>query len=263
VLGTAPVTLSGADYIATFTGLSLEVPANNDKVLTVSANMGAINSTSGSSGADMTATLASYKVNNSQGSETVNTPAITGNAMYVYKAIPTLALQTLPSTNLTAGTQTLSKFSVTSSGDTISWNKVKFAVTKSASSTIANVKLYDITGGTSIEVAGVATLSTVGSGNTSGTISFVPTTEESIDGSKTYSLKADIGGVIAQNDYITTSINSSGLGYLAPTVYSSVGATATFVWSDESAASHDTTTSDWSNDNLVKNIPTDSQTLTN
>ena len=41
-----------------------------------------------------------------------------------------------------------------------------------------------------------------------------------------------------------------------------VASTATFIWTDQSAASHTESTSDWNNDYLVKNLPTDSQVLT-
>jgi hypothetical protein len=260
VLATAPVVLSGSDYLATFSGLSLLVPANTDKVLTVAATIGDINTNSGSAGAAMTATLTSFKANNSQGTETSDTTYRAGNAIYVYKSIPTVTPQTLPSTVLTAGTQTLAKFSVSSDSNPIGWKKFIFTVNKSASSTITNVKLYD---GNGVEVLGTPTLATVGSGDTAGTISFVPTTEESISGSKTYTLKADIGGVIADNDYISTSIGSASMAYAAPADYATVAATnATFVWSDQNKASHSLTTTDWFNNFLVKNIPTDSQTLT-
>jgi len=39
-------------------------------------------------------------------------------------------------------------------------------------------------------------------------------------------------------------------------------ATATFVWTDQSASAHDATTDDWNHGYLVKNLPTDTQTLT-
>jgi len=161
---------------------------------------------------------------------------------------------------LTAGTQTLAKFTVASDTNTIGWKKFIFSVSKSASSTVTNVKLYDDNG---VEVLGTPTLDTVGAGNTAGTISFVATTEESISGSKTYTLKADIGGTIADNDYISTSIGSASMSYAAPVAYATAAATnATFVWSDQNKASHSLTTTDWNNNFLVKNIPTDSQTLT-
>jgi hypothetical protein len=51
--------------------------------------------------------------------------------------------------------------------------------------------------------------------------------------------------------------------FAASDTYANVAATtATFVWSDLSASGHSTTTTDWVNSYLVKNLPTDTQTLT-
>ena len=44
--------------------------------------------------------------------------------MYAYASLPTIANVALPSTTLANGTQTLAKFSVTSNGGTIGWQKL-------------------------------------------------------------------------------------------------------------------------------------------
>jgi len=239
--------------------LNSAIAADNSKILTVSAALTDVTATLGKSGADLKATLDSFKANNSQGTETTEGTDRAGNSIYVYKSVPTVTNQTLPDTLLTGGTKTLAKFSVAADG-TIGWKKFIFSANKSASSTITNVKLYD---DNNIEIAGVATLNTVGSGNTSGTIEFVATNEQSISGSKTYVLKADIGGTIASRDYVSVNIGSASMGYVAPAAYATVaGTNATFVWSDQHKSGHDATTLDWNNNFLVKNIPTDSQTLT-
>jgi len=89
--------------------------------------------------------------------------------------------------------------------------------------------------------------------------------EEVISGSKTYEIRATIAGTIASNDYITTRVNSSGLGWATNDDYVAVsGTAATFIWSDMSVQNHSTAvaSTDWINDKLVKNIPLSSQTLT-
>jgi len=45
-----------------------------------------------------------------------------------------------------------------------------------------------------------------------------------------------------------------------PTDFSNITG-ASFVWSDMSAQGHSYNTNDWMNDYLVKNLPTDSQSL--
>lgn len=261
VVATAPVVLSGGVYMATFTGLNFALPADNYKALTVAGELVGITATMGSTGANLIATLDSFKANNSQGAETADGTDRAGNAIYVYKSVPTVANQALPTTLLTAGTQTLAKVKVSSDTNTVGWKKIVFSTTKTAAVVITDAKLYDDS--TGLEVPGVATIATLGDGNTSGSVSFVATTEQSISGEKTYSLKATVGGTIADNSYVSTNIGSASMAYAAPAAYGTVaGTNATFVWSDQSLASHGEGTLDWNNNFLVKNIPTDSQTLT-
>jgi hypothetical protein len=258
VVASAPVVFDGTIYKATFTGLTLPVGIDATKVLTVSATIGDINSSTGSSGAAVTATLDSFKANNSQGTETADATDVAGSAIYVYKSIPTVTNQTLPTAVLTAGTQTLAKFSVTSGASAIGWNQINFTVSKTAAVTVATAKLYDENG---VEVAGTASIDDLGGTATLGHVSFVPTSEQSVSGSKTYTLKATIGGTIASNSFVSTSIASDG--YLANTTYALAFADGNnLIWSDQSAASHSLTTTDWTGGYLVKTLPTDSQTLT-
>ena len=53
-----------------------------------------------------------------------------GNAIYVYKAIPTITNVTLPSGVLGAGTKTIAKFTVASSGGTIAWKQIMLDINK-------------------------------------------------------------------------------------------------------------------------------------
>jgi hypothetical protein len=253
VVATAPIVLSGGVYQASFSGLTLAIPANTDKVLTVAATLGAINSSNGSSGAAMTATLTSFKANNSQGAETSDGTDRTGNVIYAYKSIPTIANQTLPTTVLTAGTQTLAKVSVTG---TIGWKEMKFSISKSNLVELASIAVYDENG---IAIPGAA-IADIGAGTTGSAI-FIPTAEQSVSGTKVYTLKATVGGTIASNNFVSTNILTDG--FLANTTYALANAdTNNFIWSDQSAASHSVTTTDWTGGYLVKSLSTDSQTLT-
>jgi hypothetical protein len=95
---------------------------------------------------------------------------------------------------------------------------------------------------------------------------FVPTAEQQIPAgsSKTYEVKITVaGGTTYSDDYIMSSIAADASG-VASTTSNNVSLTnANFVWSDMSAQGHDTTTTtDWTNGYLVKNLPTDTQVLT-
>ncbi len=255
VLATAPVTGTSGSYHVTFTGLNVPVEANNSKVLTVAATLGDITYSNGTSGALIKATLDSFKANNSQGVESTDTSDRVGSNMYVYKSIPTITNQTLPSTVLTAGTKTLAKISISSDSNPIDWDQIIFNIDKSASTTLSSFVLTDDSGTT---INGTFSTSTIGTVAT-GTTTFVPSSEQAVSGTKTYILKANIGGTIASNDHVSINILSDS--YQAnDTVANSTS--NNFVWSDESAANHSTATSDWTGGNLVKNLPTDSQTLT-
>jgi len=261
VVATAPVVYDGANYKATFNGLNYPIAADTYKVFTVAADLIAITSTMGNTGANLIATLDSFKANNSQGTETADGTDRAGNNIYVYKSVPTVTNQTLPATLLTAGTQTLARISIAADTNPIGWKKIIFSVNKTPAVVITDAVLYD--DATGLEVAGVDTITTLGDAQAAGTIAFVATNEQSVSGTKTYSLKATVGGTIADNSYVSTNIGSASMTYAAPAAYATVAATnATFVWSDQSKASHDATTLDWNNNFLVKNIATDSQTLT-
>ena len=92
------------------------------------------------------------------------------------------------------------------------------------------------------------------------------TVEEQVSGSKTYEVRVTIGGsAIVDNDYVNTNIDQD-LVFVASAAFASVDndtttENASFVWSDISAQSHDSTTLDWTDDYLVKNLATNTQNL--
>lgn len=261
VVGTAPI----VGTTATFSGLSMAMPANTSKTLTVSLELGVIGSAGAPSGTDVKITLDSFKANNSQGVENtfanINQAA---NSVYVYKATPTISNVALPSTLLTTGTVTLAKFKIETPG-TIGWKKVIFSITKTGGAAddpeITSASLYDAD--TNIAISGTVALTNVGTSSISGSVSFVATTEQEVSGTKTYILKATVAATaLATGDNINTNIAQPS-AYAAPNTYATVaGTTASFIWTDQSSTSHSETTTDWNNGYLVKNLPTDSQTLT-
>jgi len=265
-----------------FGGLNVTVPANESKTLEIVFDMVTIGTGAGTSGADLTTNIQGAigvmaRSGSTGVSAAINTVAVpAGNNLYGYKSFPSLAAASLSDTNLTAGTKTLSKFSVTSNGGPVSWKQVKFDVTKSNTVEIANTaaafdatKMSVVDTATGQAIAGAFTTNVAGGGdcstaaNTACNIVFIPTIEEAVSGTKTYELRGAISGALVTNNYITTEVKPSGNPYTIPnTVTVVTAAGSNFIWSDLSAQGHSVATLDWSNDNLLKTLPI-SQTLTN
>ena len=277
----------------TFSGLSIPVDANANKVIEVDLVLGAVGVGAGTTGSSLLTTLTAATAKNSQGNSsagnvTESDPA--GNVMYIYKAIPTITVETLPSTTLIAGTgKTISKFTVSSSGGTIAWKQALVTVTKTGGGTpdgtdkptVASPTLWDVTSGSPVQVTAAIVIQNNDAGTADTTCLAAATSceilisvgtnadddvEEQVSGSKTYELRATIGGTLADNDYINTTIGQNQ-AFLASAIFTGAdndltAADATFSWSDVSAQSHDTGTIDWTTDYLVRNLPTVSQGLT-
>jgi hypothetical protein len=252
-----------------FSGLNWNVPANTNKVLTVKLVLGTVGIGAGNTGATITTAITAFTaVNTSTGvsaAGTVSSP--NGNAMYVYAATPTITNVALPESTLSNGTKTVSKFAVSSNGGTIGWKYLAFTITKvmSGTDTLASATLWDAD--TNTQIAGTATFtgSVEVDNDTAGGLTFVATNEQQINGTKNYVLKMVVAGATTSGDYLSVSIAQPLVAYDAPDLYADVltdDATATFVWTDQSLVSHSETTEDWNHGYLVKNLPTDTQTLT-
>ncbi len=266
----------------TFNGLAWNVPANTNKVLTVKLVLAGVGIGAGTTGSSQLVTLTTFTAINTStgisdasandggcGNSTCealeNGPA--GNAMYAYAAIPTITNVTLPSSTLTVGTNTVSKFSIASNGGTIGWKYLAFTITRSMSGTdtLASATVWDAD--TNTQIAGTATFTggIEGDGDVAGGLTFVADNEQQVSGTKTYVVKMTTAGTFVAGDYLSVSIAAGTTAYDAPDAYADVltdDAASTFVWTDQSASSHDATTNDWNHGYLVKNLPTDTQVLT-
>jgi hypothetical protein len=288
VLGTQALTLStGAQThaTATFTGLSFMVPVNTEADLDVYVGIPTI-AEGATSGAAISVLLdgdEGFKAIDSSGaaditltgsSADLNSAATTGKGtVYVRKSIPTISAVALDSSTLSAGSnKAIARVKITAdaAGD-ISWNKVVFTVSKTAAITLGattTVALYDganaIAGNFATTTGSHAAQSQMfTTAATSGVIVFEPTSEQQIaaGSSKTYELRTTVGGLGSGSNTLdisvanpTTSVSTdtaSGIGGAA-------GSSAiSLVWSDRSVISavHSTSTSDWTNDYLVKTLP--------
>ncbi|MDP4001290.1 MAG: hypothetical protein Q8P83_03545 [bacterium] len=270
----------------TFNNVAVGVDANNNTVLKVELTMSSVGVGAGTTGSSLLTTLTSATRRNSQGTSAAVTEASAdpaGNVMYVYKAVPTVTYENLPSTSLTAGTKTVAKFTVNTNGTgTVAWKQVMISVSKSSDPTIASPTLWDVTGGGSSQITAEEVLQNDSSSDDDGTCAAGDTTceilisvgensdddvEQLVSGSKTYEVRVTTGGAISTGEYISTSINSN-IAHETSAVFTTVDNDTTdddrtFVWSDVSKANHDTGTADWISENLLKFLPTTSSTLTN
>lgn len=260
VLATKPAATS-----VTFSGLNVLVPEDNIETdLTIVLELGGVGVGAGTTGSSIQVSMPTVTARSTATGTSAVVSGVAsvsaGNANYVYAAIPSMSRVALPTTLLSTGTVTLAKFTIDADGGTIGWKELYFTVTKTSGIgevTLTNATIWD--GNT--EVAGTDTIATLGDTDASGTISFDANNEQQIVGSKTYTLKAtSTSTALSTGDNVNTTMDAN-LTYQSPTAQGSVGATATIVWSDRSAASHGTGTSDWNNDSQIDFLPLDSWTL--
>ncbi len=242
-------------YATSSTGVGLVVPANGSKVVDVYLSLGNVGVGAAATGLNVGATLNSYKVLNSVGSTTTAYPATAGNAEYVVKSIPTISTTVSPSAigNL-SGTKTIGQFTVTASGNTVAWKEMLFNYSTSTAVSLSSITMWDGT----TQVAGTATLQYATS-----TIRFVADDEQEVSSSKTYSLKASVGGTTTSGANVTTELAARSTTLGGPAAYTAglAGAGGSFIWSDKSVTSHGLTTADWYDDYKVVGVGTDSYTL--
>ena len=203
--------------------------------------------------------------------------------MYVRKSLPTLSAVALDSSSLDNGTdKALGRVKITAdaAGD-IGWDKIVFTVNLTSPSSVlttgatSTMKLWQ---GSNIVAGNFATttgdlgnggLNAWGAGSSGGTLAFLPTSEQSIAAgeSATYELRGTVGSVSAAGGYtVNVSVANPSTTASTTATAAQVGAganiggqsgTPSFTWSDKSsiATVHGVTTSDWTDDYLVKNLP--------
>ncbi len=220
------------------------------------------------------------------GSADLSSDGTNVGVLYVRKSSATFT-PVVVSDVLAAGTdQVIGKFTITAnnSGDNgVDWGKIAFTVTKTAGVTLGattTIALYDITAGANTLIAGtyatttgnhVAQSQMFTSTATSGLIDFRPTTIQNVPkgSSRTYELRTTIGSLATGNNNVsisitnpstsvTTSIFSTVSGTIGTALSTSVPSIAWSDWSDVSdhfSSASGGSTSDWTNDFLVKTLP--------
>ena len=265
---------------------SFNVPANANKTLKVQLQLGTTGYQAGTSGASLLSTVTSGKaIASSTGVEaniTESDPA--GNALAVYAAIPTINLETLGTSILSAGVQAIAKFTISTNGTgTVAWKQVMLNIAKVLAPTVASATLFDVTGGGNSQVTAAVAFQNGSAGGADATLCSANNTtcellisvgtnaddsvEQQVSGAKTYEVRATIGGTLATGNYVSTQINTNSTVAATSAAFQTNKNTGTantlnFIWSDISAQTHSTASLDWVNDYKVPGLPLSSQTLT-
>ncbi|MBP9819221.1 peptidoglycan-binding protein [Candidatus Woesebacteria bacterium] len=264
--GTTSVTFSGINTDGNGNVLGWMVPANASKVLTVKLQLGEI-TTNITSGSALTTTLTAFTARNTStgisATGTESDPA--GQAMYAFAAIPVVTAQSSTTALTNGSSKPLLKFKIDAEGGTIAWHQFFFDVTKDtatkiASTTTTGVTLYDVTNGGNTVVDGTFTNTSIAAaGSTSGSILFVPTSEQQITSSKTYELRGTVSGATTDSNVSIIMANDSTAFVTMNDVAALqlADADAPIIWSDLSIASHTSATNDWTTDFGVRSLPVD------
>jgi len=302
-LATQPFSVS-SNTVAYFTGLDIEVPSNTSKTLTVDLNLSTPSATTSTSQVNAALTLTWMKYANSQGVETSddspeessnttdqsNDPA--GNALYVYKSIPTFTYSALSGSTFINGSQTdIYEFKVAAdSKGAIGIKQIKASITwddggdgDSDTLELESFKFFrdgtDITNYVTMQDAsGNSVESTSGLTESDSTLVITFDTEEIIGAGEehTYKIaatpqnfgKSTTGSdgfsirIAADSSHNGTKVylrdsNSDGVYGLATSNSASESA-YNIIWSDRSSLTHSYTNSsasnDWADSYLVKNL---------
>jgi hypothetical protein len=260
---------------ADFSGVNFVIPKDGNATLTVKGELATIGSGI-MSGTDVRVTLSNASgkleiVGTASGSGTKLTESdITGlplvaNHKIVRKTKPTVSLVALPSSSLIASEVTVARFKVTADNmGEVSLKKITMSITDgiNQTATLSGWKLRRFDTGT--DVGMTATPSSISGTNVSGNVVFGLTSEETIapNTSKTYDVivTVAVGGTGLQT---SDTLSAKVLGDTAVESDNiAANITGNLVWSDESAANHSVTETDWNNGLYVKGLPTDAQTLT-
>ena len=229
--GNTTITKSGSlsNGVLKFTGLNWTIKQDTEKILTIKADLAAIDPNIATTGRELILGLDCATANNCKavgGSSTIYGDTLNelsdadGNAMYLRKTRPTVSAAALLSTTLNNGTKILNKFDITAdSAGTIALKKLSWDINVN-DNTVAGAGLVITTwrlykSGTATAIAGMWS-DTTSASSTAGTVPladgasvlvFEPTSEIEIAAgeTKTFELKGNVTGS-AQYDSISTSL---------------------------------------------------------
>ena len=248
---------------ASFTGLNLSLPqASGTKTLSLDVQFSNVGVGANDTGGNVTLYLDGYKYRNSAGTITTTdglaTATYAANAQRLVKGYPVFTAFALPTTVLSGGTQTLFKTTLSATGGQIAWNEIAFTVASSSDViTIASSTYQLWENGVNITPSSVGATASDSYSGTDDKIAFSFATERvvSAGSSVTLELRATITGALVAGNSISTKIaNPTGTTVTSEDSTVQQAKPASFVWTDQSAPSHSTSTDDWFTDGLVKTL---------
>lgn len=299
LLNAGGTSMSG--YYATTTGMNLEIKPGTagKKTITVKLALNTVGTGSATPGLDVATTLDTIKVRNSVGTESYVSDDRTGHHVFVYNTYPIVKAVALGTTSITnTASQDIYKFKISpSAGGTIGVKQMKFDLiwtnegpVVAGNLQLSALKLYrdgsDISSLVDITDAAGNAVPLTQADTTGGlTISF-KADEEQISAEQSYVIKAtpanfDSGTTSADQISITMkgdATDRTAAKFANATVSANkvwklttlvTGGTAyaenNFIWSDRSSTSHAATSgsssADWFNGYLIKDLDLDTTVL--
>ena len=248
------VPVSGAGKF-TITNNSIIIPASGNKTLSVRVVLNDITNDSTATNKDIHLGVTTLKFKSSAGSESTQDVFILANNFRLRKTVPTVALQTLPSTLLTAGTVVASKFTVTAdaNGD-VTLGKVVLNYSTSTGVVIETMS----SNGVRIDGSTNAASSTVATSSKTITVTFATPEVISAGTTKTFEILTNVTATGDNSQSLSTSINDAGSYVLGAAGAVASAVTGNFVWSDGSSLTQTT----YINEHNVSGLPTYTQSMT-
>jgi len=240
---TAPVVLTGSDYVAFFDGtLNIDVPVSTVGTnVTVTANYNTVGTNASASRVQskLVATYVKYQIGTNAPAEKTSL-TVAANTMLVVAAKPTVALADYTPTSrvLNVGTQEFVRFTVTASNGPVNFKQFAITPLFNGAGTVAVAGVYDLNDMATNLTSSTAALTT----NTQQVIALSSDSLISAGSSKTYVVKLSIGTLGALNS------NNLAVNLTTADTISTAVNTGDWKWND-------TTTSDYGTGFLVKNLP--------
>jgi hypothetical protein len=259
---TQALVIGGSTSTASFTGMTFYVPMNDSADVDVYVDIPTITS-GASSGAGVYVALSStgFKSVDSAGTQSTTGTYVQSNSAsgygtkYVKKSIPTIAKTSSGLSNVVAAGTGVYRFTVTGdAAGSVELYKMVFSVATTGT-TFAGPQLYDVTG-TAVLVGGSSI-----SGTTVVTLFGSDIQEIGAGATKIYELRFTTVTGWDNNDSITVDIEEDTAAAANGTATATLSGN-NMVWSDRSATSHASTTADWTNGYLVKDVDNDFRTCT-
>jgi hypothetical protein len=253
------ITGTEANATATFTGLDIYVPVNDETLVEVYTDLTSVAS-GAVSGANTAFTFdynEGFRAVGTSGSvsTSVGSANLSGNTFYVRKSRPTFAKQTISDN---AATGKLYRFTVSSdSAGTTEIKQLGFTVSTSGV-TVSNMYLYDVDNS---EQLTTTPLDADSSGYVKVLVGAVDDTVMTVGTqTRTMELRGTVTGWGDTGDSLTVSFKKD-TSAAANAAANTINGSHYNTWSDRSAANHSTTTTDWTNGYLIKNMD-DTQSFT-